>query len=84
MANITATIIRPTVSGTISAPNVVGVSIASTQSFPPYEGATEVTPSDDEQVLATAGTNVGSDIIVHPIPSNYGKVSYNGAILFIE
>ena len=49
-----------------------------------YTGETEVTPTDETQTLYTAGLKVPENIIVKPIPSNYGKVSYNGSFIFIE
>ena len=51
---------------------------------PGYDGVYEVTPSDEEQRLPTKNRLTKNDIIVKPIPSNYGKVSYNGAVLMIE
>ncbi len=52
--------------------------------YPPYDGPTEVTPSQEAQVLATTNKRVLSDITVNPIPSNYGLVTYNGAIITIS
>ena len=52
--------------------------------YPPYDGPTEVTPSQEAQVLSTANKSVLSDIVVNPIPSNYGLVTYNGAIIIIS
>ena len=52
--------------------------------WPPYGGAVEVVPSRSAQVLATAGTHLESDITVHPIPSNYGLVEWNGAVLTVS
>lgn len=52
--------------------------------FPTYDGPTEFTPSDDEQVIRTADTNVRSDLVVHPIPSNYGLVTWNGSVLTVS
>ena len=36
-----------------------------------YEGASEVTPSEETQTLATDGLMLNSNIIVNPIPSQY-------------
>lgn len=51
--------------------------------LPDYSGATEVTPSGETQVLRTAGRSVESDIIVNPIPSNYGRIETRGSALYI-
>ena len=52
--------------------------------FPTYDGPTEFTPSGDEQVIRTSGTNVRSDLVVHAIPSNYGLVQWNGSVLTVS
>ena len=46
-----------------------------------YTGPTEVTPNNTTQILPTSGLVVSTDIVVNPIPSNYGLVSYNGFYL---
>ena len=43
-----------------------------------YDGATDVTPSNTIQTLYTANLVVGSDIVINPIPSNYGLISWSG------
>lgn len=52
--------------------------------LPDYDGATEVTPSGVAQILQTAGKSVGSDIIVNPIPSNYGLIEWDGSIITVS
>ena len=49
-----------------------------------YTGPTEVTPSQEEQTLQTAGLIVNQNIIVNPIPSNYGLITWNGSILTVS
>ena len=49
-----------------------------------YTGPTEVTPSGETQVLSTNGYFMGSDITVDPIPSNYGLITWNGAVLTVS
>lgn len=44
----------------------------------PYEGEYEVTPSRETQVLETAGLMMAAPVIVHPIPRNYGLITYSG------
>lgn len=43
--------------------------------IPTYAGAVTVTPSDAAQTLGTQGEYVESDIVVNPIPSDYGMVA---------
>lgn len=52
--------------------------------YPDYAGTVEVTPSTEQVVLATAGTVVRQDIVVNPVPSNYGLITYNGAYLTVS
>lgn len=55
----------------------------STPSIPPYAGPYEVIPTMDEQVLRTASKLSTQDIIIKPIPSNYGRIIYDGSILTV-
>lgn len=50
----------------------------------PYEGPVTVTPSEETQVLATAGLRMLEDVTVNPIPSNYGRISRDGSILTVQ
>lgn len=49
-----------------------------------YTGATEVTPTQEEQVLLTRNLIVPDHIKVNPIPSNYGLITYNGSIITVS
>ena len=51
---------------------------------PRYGGAYEVTPSTQTQTLATSGTLLGRDVTIGPIPSNYGLVTWTGAVLTVS
>lgn len=62
--------------------NVAAQIVAST--LPNYSGPFEVTPGDTAQTLSTADTAVRRDIIINPIPSNYGKIAWNGAVLTVS
>ena len=50
----------------------------------PYEGAYEVTPTRYEQVLHTESKNMLHDVIINPIPSNYGLITYNGSVITVS
>lgn len=50
----------------------------------PYQGSYEFTPSDSEQVVEIANLMALENIVINPIPSNYGRISYNGAYLTVE
>lgn len=49
-----------------------------------YAGATTVTPSEETQVLATAGLMVSDNITVDPIPSNYGLITWDGSKIIVS
>ena len=49
-----------------------------------YSGAVEVTPSTATQTLHTAGKVVLDNITINPIPSNYGLITWDGAVLTVS
>ena len=49
-----------------------------------YSGPTEVTPSNETQTLETQDKVVLSNIVVNPIPSNYGLITWNGVALTVS
>lgn len=51
--------------------------------LPVYTGQTVITPSDIAQTLATAEKVVASNIIINPIPENYGRLLYSGNTLTV-
>lgn len=48
-----------------------------------YTGEYEFTPNDDTQVVEIAGLKATQDIIINPVPSNYGHIAWNGAYLTV-
>ena len=50
----------------------------------PYHGAYTVIPSLERQTVPTAGASLASDIVVEPIPSNYGLITYNGSVITVS
>lgn len=49
-----------------------------------YTGAYDIVPTNEAQVLETNGRLMTSDVIVEPIPSNYGLITWNGTILTVS
>lgn len=43
-----------------------------------YAGTYEVTPSDETQTLQTNGLRMLSNVTINPVPSNYGRITWNG------
>lgn len=52
--------------------------------LPIYDGITEITPSNQAQVLQTSNKALTRNIVVNPIPSNYGLVTWNGSVLTVS
>lgn len=50
---------------------------------PPYEGEYLVTPSESPQTLVTSGKRLDQDVVVEAIPSNYGRIAYNGSVITV-
>ena len=54
-----------------------------TTDLPDYDGPTVVVPSESAQTLSTELTALMSDIVVQPIPSNWGRIVYDGSIITV-
>lgn len=52
--------------------------------IPAYPGPYVITPSDTTQVYETSGKQMERDLRINPIPSNYGKITWNGAVLTVS
>lgn len=51
---------------------------------PAYEGATEITPSETEQILQTKNFRMTENITVNPIPPNYGLITWDGSTITVS
>ena len=49
-----------------------------------YDGPYEFTPSQETQTVETADKLLLENIVINPIPQNYGLVTYNGAIITVS
>lgn len=49
-----------------------------------YTGDYVVTPTDEEIILETANKIMTDNVIVNPIPSNYGLITWNGSVLTVS
>lgn len=59
-----------------------GLSIAG--SIPAYAGALLITPGAEEQTIECSGLLMPENIIVNPIPQNYGLITWNGTTLTVS
>ena len=50
----------------------------------PYTGDYTITPGDEVQILATNNLRMTGNITVEAIPSNYGKIGWNGSVLTVS
>ena len=50
----------------------------------PYTGEYEVTPSAESQALDTIGKRLTANVVINPIPSNYGLITWNGSVLTVS
>lgn len=46
-----------------------------------YDGPYEFTPSSEAQTVRIDGMRAKNDIVINPIPSNYGRLEWNGSVL---
>lgn len=49
-----------------------------------YEGPYNVTPNARKQTLSTEGFVMTEDVVIDPIPSNYGLITWNGTTLTVS
>ena len=52
--------------------------------LPVYDGIAEITPSQNTQILQTSNKALTRNIVVNPIPSNYGLITWNGSTLTVS
>lgn len=69
------------ISGTCSLSGTL--SAAGGGSSDPYTGEYTVIPSEEQQTLATTGKRMLEDVVVEPIPDNYGRIAWNGSTLMV-
>ena len=51
---------------------------------PMYDGEYEVTPTGETQTLYTTGRTMAENVVINPIPSNYGLITWNGSVLTVS
>lgn len=49
-----------------------------------YDGEYTVTPSSETQILQTQGLLMQHKVTINPIPSNYGRITWNGSVLTVS
>lgn len=49
-----------------------------------FTGPYQITPTQETQTLEIRGMRATADIVVDPIPSNYGLITWNGSTLTVS
>ena len=49
-----------------------------------YHGETDIIPAEEAQTLLTHGMLVTEDIIIEPIPTNYGLITWDGTKIIVS
>ena len=80
---VTAQISRPSAAGALGPQKILVSGVTKEvrvdwDAIPRYEGETTITPTTEEQVLATRNKALLSDIIIKAIPQNYGLITWDG------
>lgn len=68
--------------GTVGISAAAPIAIRPTTGIP-YGGPYNVTPEENLQTLRTANTVMERDVVVGPIPSNYGRLAWDGHTLTV-
>lgn len=74
-----------TVQGGLSGVGRLDGSISLPTDIPPeYEGEYVFTPSDAEQEIQIGGYTATQNIIINPIPTDYGKITWDGTTITVS
>lgn len=49
-----------------------------------YDGSYDFTPSEQAQTIEISDKTARANIIIEPIPSNYGRITYNGSTIMVS
>jgi hypothetical protein len=49
-----------------------------------YAGDYEITPTDQTQLIDCGGLVSLRDFVIRPIPSNYGRITWDGSVLTVQ
>ena len=61
-----------------------GVFTAIREAYPAYTGDMEIEPSAETQTLNTALRTVTGNIVIKPVPNNYGLITWDGSTLTVS
>lgn len=61
---------RSRIFGSLTVPRAVGTEF--------YHGSYEWTPNEETQIIEIEDLTALQDIVINPIPDNYGRIAWNG------
>lgn len=70
-----------------SSEETIGMNIGASYSMSnadPFEGSYEYTPSEQTQTIPIEDLRATQDIVINPIPSNYGLITWDGITLTVS
>lgn len=67
----------------VSFPMTVGATYSMSDT-PVYDGAYVFTPSSETQSISIRGKKADHDIVINPVPSQYGRITWNGSSLTVS
>ena len=74
---IIGTLVAPQgIQGMLTIPSAVGVET--------YDGDYEFTPTEETQTVNIENKMAVQDITINPIPSNYGRITWNGSTITVS
>lgn len=69
--------------GAVSAEASLAGALTIAGSVPSYHGSCEITPGDVPQIVECSGLLMPQNIVVNPVPSNYGRIDWDGISLSV-
>lgn len=75
-----------TLQGTLSesASLTAQMTIPTTAEVPRYDGSYTFTPSSEQQTIVIDHQMAMQDIVIEAIPSNYGRITWNGSTITVS
>ena len=85
-ASITTNIISATAEAVKRSVNATAdlATVTRTEDHDYYQGETTFTPTDTAQTIEVENLVCAENIVINPIPSNYGKITWNGSYLTVS
>lgn len=75
---------KQTLRGRLTPRGVLRGHIVSSTRYAPYEGEYQIVPSNTRRVLDTGGKVMVDSVVIEPIPSNYGLITWDGSTLTVS